>query len=61
MQKHKNEIELLTVQQVAANLGVSTKTIRRMIKNGTLHHHRVGRAVRVAAEDLRAYTNSIRQ
>jgi excisionase family DNA binding protein len=61
MNQHKQKVELLSVQEVASMLNVSSKTIRRMIARGFLHHHRVGRAVRVSSEDLRAYTNSIRQ
>ena len=53
--------EMLTVEQVANSLNVSTKTIRRMIQSEVLRHHRIGRAVRISTEDLRAYVNGVRQ
>jgi excisionase family DNA binding protein len=42
----------LSVAEVAATLGVSGKTVRRMIKRGDLHAYRVGRLVRVAEHSL---------
>jgi excisionase family DNA binding protein len=42
----------LSVAEVAATLGVSGKTVRRMIKRGDLRAHRVGRLVRVAERSL---------
>jgi excisionase family DNA binding protein len=52
---------LMSISQVAATLNVSTKTVRRMIGEQELHHHRVGRVIRVSPEDLRAYINSTRE
>ena len=43
---------LLTIDDVATFLSVSTKTVRRMIGRGELPHIRVGRQVRVRWEDL---------
>ena len=43
---------LLTIDDVATVLSVSTKTVRRMIGRGELPHIRVGRQVRVRWEDL---------
>ena len=42
----------LSVAEVAVRLGVSGKTVRRMIKGGDLRAHRVGRLVRVAERSL---------
>ena len=39
----------------AAELNVSQKHLRRAIARGELKHHRFGRAVRIAREDLEAY------
>ena len=61
MKQRQQEMELLTVDDVAVILNVSSKTVRRKIANCELRHHRVGRAVRISSEDLRAYTNSVRQ
>jgi excisionase family DNA binding protein len=52
--------KLLSVNQVADVLNVSTKTVRRTLGNG-LHFHRIGSAVRVSSEDLSAYLNSTRK
>ena len=43
---------LLTIDDVATFLSVSTKTVRRMIGRGELPHIRVGRQVRVRWESL---------
>ena len=46
---------LLTIGDVAEHLGVSTKTVRRMMEGGELHAHKVGRQWRITEEDLRLY------
>ncbi len=43
---------LLTVAQVAENLGVCTRTVRRLIKAGSLPTHRIGHQIRIAETDL---------
>jgi excisionase family DNA binding protein len=45
----------LSVADVAVRLGVSEKTVRRMIARGDLRAHRVGRLIRVAERSLAAY------
>jgi excisionase family DNA binding protein len=45
---------LMTVDDVAAHLRVSTRTVRRMIKSGSLDVIRIGRAVRVTPQALEA-------
>jgi excisionase family DNA binding protein len=47
--------ELLTVEDVARILGVSTKTVYRMLDDGELKGIRVGRLWRVSQEDLDDY------
>jgi excisionase family DNA binding protein len=43
----------LTVEEVAAQLGVSTKTIRRRLKDGTIRRAPLGgRAVRIPASEI---------
>ncbi len=37
---------------VAARLGLSLRTVRRLIAAGALPVHRIGRAVRVSEDDL---------
>ncbi len=46
---------LLTIQAVADLLGVSTRTVRRLIAAGALMPHRIGGSLRVSEDDLRAY------
>ena len=53
--------DFLTVDQVAALLGVSVKTIRRWVQIGDLAHHRFGRQVRISLADLRSFTGARRQ
>jgi excisionase family DNA binding protein len=43
---------LLSVATVANHLGVSTKTVRRLIKDGQLPSLRVGRQIRMSERDL---------
>lgn len=52
---------LLTVDEVADVLGLSTKTIRRRIDSGDIPAHRLGRAIRVAEADLLSYLGKTRQ
>jgi excisionase family DNA binding protein len=44
-----------SVEAAAVFLDVSTKTVRRRIKDGELPAYRVGRQLRIAPDDLRGY------
>jgi len=44
--------DLLTVNEAAKRLQLSTKTVRRLINRKELPHHRIGRAVRISHDDL---------
>jgi excisionase family DNA binding protein len=55
------EVRFLTIQQVANQLGVSDKTVRRWIAGGDLKAHKFGAAVRISADDLRAFIALHRQ
>ena len=46
---------LLLIGQVAEGLGVSTRTVRRLIARRELVACRLGRSVRVHPDDLTAY------
>ncbi len=46
---------LRSVSDVAALLGVHTRTVRRLIMRGELVARRIGRSVRVSERDLQAY------
>jgi excisionase family DNA binding protein len=47
--------EFMTAKDVAAQLRVSERTVRRLIATGALRVRRVGRAVRISPADLEAY------
>ena len=49
--------ELLTIDEVAERLKVSTKTVRRWIERGELRIYRLGGQIRVSEEDLLAFLN----
>jgi excisionase family DNA binding protein len=46
---------LLVIEQVGEILGVSARTIRRLIEKGEIKRCRLGRSVRVHPDDLAAY------
>jgi excisionase family DNA binding protein len=46
---------LLSIAQVALNLGVSQKTVGRLIKDGQIPIHRIRGQVRISEADLAAY------
>jgi excisionase family DNA binding protein len=43
---------VFSVLEAAELLGVSTKTVRRLLANKELSHHRVGRLIRITEPDL---------
>jgi DNA binding domain, excisionase family len=51
---------LLTVKQVASRWQMSERHVRRLIANGMLQPHRLGRAVRIAERDMAAFERSCR-
>ena len=46
---------LLTVKEAAAILNISERQLRRLIAEGTLAVHHLGRAIRIAPAELRRY------
>jgi excisionase family DNA binding protein len=52
---------LLTVRDVAAQLGVCTATVYRLVGEGQLPHVRVLNAIRVAPGDLAAFIEAQRR
>lgn len=46
---------MLTIEEVADLLRVSTRTVSRLIKQRQLNCHRIGRTIRISRDDLRAY------
>ena len=51
---------LLSVNQVAHRLNVSTRTVRRLIATGEIVIYRIGRAVRIGEADLATYLTQTR-
>lgn len=43
---------LVSLAAAASRFGVSTKTLRRRISDGTIHGYKVGRLVRVDLDEL---------
>ena len=52
---------MLSVDETARNLNVSTKTVRRLIARGELPAHRVGSCLRISDEALRSYLRRSRE
>ncbi len=52
---------LLTIEQVANQLQVSTKTIHRWIKAGDLVAHRLGHQWRISEPDLQTFIRMRRE
>ena len=51
---------LFSIAQVARYLGVSTKTVSRLIKDGQIPIHRIRGQVRISEADLAAYLGQSR-
>ncbi|WP_044492610.1 helix-turn-helix domain-containing protein [Nesterenkonia massiliensis] len=50
--KSSADQQLVSLAEAAEQIGVSVKTIRRRIADGTVHGYRVGRLVRVDLREL---------
>ncbi|GAA1532766.1 helix-turn-helix domain-containing protein [Brevibacterium picturae] len=46
--------QLVSLAEAADQFGISVKTLRRRISDGTIHGYRVGRLIRVDMNELRA-------
>jgi excisionase family DNA binding protein len=55
MEKQMKTTKFYTIDQVADALGVSTRSVRRWIKQKILVAHRFSGAVRIAETDLNAF------
>ena len=49
------ELQFWSIAEVADLLGVSDKTVQRLISRGELPRHRIGAQVRISDHDLRAF------
>jgi excisionase family DNA binding protein len=52
---------MLSVEQIALQMNVSIKTVRRWIERRELHCHRLGKTIRVSDDDLIAFLNRHRE
>lgn len=48
--------EILTAEQLAERLGLNPESVRRLTRDGTLPHHRIGASVRYILADVMAHT-----
>jgi excisionase family DNA binding protein len=55
------QIRFFTIADVAEQLDVATRTVRRWINSGDLVAHRFGGVVRIAEGDLRAFLAAHRE
>ena len=53
-------LRMLSVAETALALGISEKTVRRLIQRRELRAHRFGRCLRMSDDDLRLYLNRAR-
>ena len=51
----KDYPEIMSVEETSAALGVSTKTVYKMLKNGTIQNMKVGRAYRIPKVHLLSF------
>ena len=58
--RRKSMTKFYTIEQIAECLEVSTRTVRRWIKQGLLVAHRVNGLLRVSAEDFQKFLNDHR-
>ena len=56
-----NIIELLDVHQAAKRLNVSERFIRRIVAERRIAVHRIGRHVRLRADDIESFIAAARQ
>lgn len=52
--------ELLTVEEAAERMKMSPRHVRRLVQERRIAFHRLGRAVRIAPDDIATYVASTR-
>ena len=50
-----DDSRLMSIEELADRLGVSQRTVRRLIKQGQITIHRIGRAIRISERDYQIY------
>jgi excisionase family DNA binding protein len=54
------EIKWMSTQQAAARLGITPRTLYRLIDQGELTGYRIGRVIRLQADDVDAFIQASR-
>lgn len=58
MQEERLEPAAVSIAGAGTYLGVSTDTVRRLVRSGTIPHARIGSSIRIRRADLDAYLES---
>ena len=53
-------MRLMTIPDVMAATAMGRTAVWRLIREGRLSHHRIGRSVRVSEDDLQAFLEAVR-
>ena len=53
-----NPLAVRDIPTVAAHLGVSTSTVRRLLADGVLPHHRIGKRIVFTSDDLEKFLSA---
>jgi len=56
----REEVVWLSTREAAAQLGITTRTLYRMIDNGQLPAYKFGRVIRLKEHELEAFVESAR-
>jgi excisionase family DNA binding protein len=52
---------MISLADAARLLGISEKTVRRLVRGGALRSHRIGRQIRFSEDNLRSYLLATKQ
>jgi len=61
MKSERHAEALMTIAAVAKHLGISGRTVRRLLDDRKLAFHRVGGSIRIAPADLEVYLRTNRE
>lgn len=59
-QKMQPYSQMLTVDEAAERMGMSTRHVRRLVSERSIPFYKVGRSVRIASPDVDAYLHRAR-
>jgi len=61
MKSERHTEPLMTIAAVAKHLGISGRTVRRLLEDRKIAFHRVGGSIRVTPADLEIYLRNTRE